>query len=78
MYATLLPLEEKAKQDAAVGAYMAAVGAHPAVAEARAELGGNVGDVFAADTAAYIAAKPKLPIKGKRNILVRLACKRSL
>lgn len=62
---------------ASVQAYLDTMSAQPAVAAAREQIavGGAAGsgDAFLADTAAFRAAAPKLPIPGQRNILITSA-----
>lgn len=74
---TLLPLRLRGQLPAALDAFVAAVLAAPPVAAAAATCGADDTDAvlaaYDADAAAYCASRPKVPLPGRRNILITSA-----
>ena len=73
MYCTLLPMRQQLP--APLWQYMDTLAALPAVKQAEAQVLGSdnraaVSALYLADAKAYVAAQPKLPLPGQRNILV--------
>ena len=72
MYCTLLPITDQLSST--LKAYVAALAALPVVKKAQEVVSGGddaaVKALFLADSKAYLASQPKLPIPGERNILV--------
>ena len=74
VYCTLLPM--RLQLPASLGQYVDTLAALPTVKQAEAQvLGGDssrgaVTALYLADSRAYVAAQPKLPLPGQRNILV--------